>query len=791
MPPVKTTMSAQDLWDAAPGAPMTDNSNNQMDGKPPSQRLWEAAADVGDTAAGAVKNGVVNAASDLGNLVTKGPPAAYDFLADSAHNADGFSKDNGTGALEHEPGSLPWMGAQAIDALGGIGRTISDRLNKLPPDQQKAILTKTGITAASVMAAGPTAGVFRQAIMASVGNLIGDNVSQAAGFEPDRPLFTKEEAKKEGGRFVENLLLPKIFGVVGSTMSKAGEAFQDASVPIGNLEKAQKAKPGYLTGRLGVGKNTAGDMAIVDTLKDGEKTLAKVVADEFPDKIDNMGEMQTALEDSISMRTSEKNSIMGNLNKALPNSGIRPFSRNDTGYAGLTTTIRKLKGTGVGGDLVEGLEGLQSDLTDAFQKPLPQNQTGKMFNPKDFQGMNDLLDQVYDKMRGLKAFDPKNAMKGSEVAANKATIRAYRDVADSIKEAIVDRATKLEAAGLVNKGTASRIGELNQEIHDLIPFQTATERAAYYEFQTMRKPQPANSLLAPDDSAFNLSGSLRSQALDQVTKPITQYPVRRAQLRESLGFAPDTLDEMKDAAGYALGRQQVPSIEPQGVLGAVGAAESGVGDALTGTAQSGAIPIAGAAQPSPALYQLPQDPKTAHTTQALGAIVNDPASMQIIQNDPDINPDTVTMLEQSKNGTDFEQRKALGQFKIEARNKPWFPPPLMKGIHSFIATPGDTYHGEKVMGTITDMAEGAVFMDALNQIPDVSKRARLKSAFNSPGHFVLEFPPSLKAGGSARAAPAPVPVEPKEPQDIDDSGSSSAPTLSAGQESMERIVHDY
>lgn len=760
------------------------------------QKALDLAKSVGSVAGEAAWGGVKKTGSDIYHSIADGIPAAINFLKGSADKAPDLQNKFGIPEAARAPeGSLAWAGIQALEAVGGMGEEVGSKLKEMSPNERKATLTRIGTTAILTLAAGPEAGVFRQAIFSSAGDLLGGEISQKAGFEKDTPLFTKEEITKKGSNFVESLLLPKLMGIAGKGSSKLGQVTEDASVPIAAKEAAIKGKAGYLAGRMTLGKNTGNEMALVDQLKEGEKTFAKVVVDEFPDKIQDAGELRTALDNSIATRVAEKKGLMEDLNDALSSpasKSSKPFSRNQVGYQDVTQTIRKLKATGIGTSVVPDLEELQRDLTNAFSLPKKQGLPGIVANPKNFQGMSDLLDQVYDRMRGLKAFDPTNAVKASEVSANKQAIDAYGTVADKIKKSMASQARTLEAQGLVPSGTAKRLEDLNQEIHELIPYKEAAKRFDYSEYQTLKQPQPAGTLIQQPGSPFSGGGSLRSKMLDVVSSPVTEYPVKRARLNETLGFAPDTLSDMKQSSDLLLGRTPRPNINPQGLSGLVaGPAEQALGSGLSSTAESGIVPTLINSQvqsPIPSLQQLKDFPE-ANTSAALDTIVDDPHSMQLLENDPDIDPKTIDQLKQSRNATQYEKNKALGQLKIETRDKGYFPPPPMQGIHSFIEVPNTTYQGQKVLGTITDQAEGGIYLDAVNQIPDIEKRAKLKSAFNSQGKYVLEIPNSLK--------PIPKPekkvvkAEPVMKEEAQDSGTKSVVDLNSGRGNMERIVHDY
>lgn len=804
MPPVKKALTIQELWDAAPSASELpdDWEDKQAEAeasepkKSASSKLWDAAADATEIASSAVLNGTENAARSVAGFFTDGIPNTIDFLGEAAERAPEVQDRLGIPKkyqINEPPGSPAWVGQQAIEAVLGAGDVLHDKLAKLPEDERNAVLTRVGTTAALTLASGPGAGVLRQAVMASLGGMLGGEISKEAGFEAATPLFTKAQATKEGASFVENLLIPGFMKGAGKVLSKTGEVTKSASVPIGAKRLAEQTKPGYLTGRFTLGKNVGGEMAMVEQLKEGEKTLAKTIKNEFPEKIQDVGEFDAALNDSIKSRKTEKASLLNRLETALSATpGVRPFSRRDSGYAKITQTIRRLKKSGVGADMVSDLEDIQKKLTDAFTTPLAQGQTGVRLASKGIRGMADVLDESYEKLRGLRAFDDdmlaaagKNP---SQIAGHKKAIAAYKDVAKSIRESIVAKARELENAGSIRRGSAARLGELNDELHDLIPFQEASRRFGYSDYQLRKQAQPAGTLLTDPMSPGAGGGSVMSKARDIITGPVTRYPVERARLNQSLGFASDTFDDMRSAADMMLGSKPVPNTNPQGLSGRViGPAEQAAGDALQATVQSGALPVAQAAQ-QPAIATLASSPE-ASTTSALGAIVNDPLSMQMIENDPDIKPETVTMLRQALNGTAYEKQKALGQFKIEARDKGWFPPSPMQGIHSFIELPNSTYHGEKVKGTITDQAEGMIFLDAVNEIPDISRRASLKSAFNSPGHYVLEFPDALRA--EVKKAAAPIPKEPE--QDLEPGGESSVATssLDEGSGAMDRVVHPY
>lgn len=738
-----------------------------------------------DAAKGAIRDfaeGTGEVAEKVAGQIKGGVKGAINF-ADEAYKA----------SPDTPPMQSPFdIGTKVMSGLIGAGKVSKEKWDALGSNEKKAIITRLGAAVAGAVVSGGGSLVV-QAASAALGGQLGGELSEELGYEKDTPFYSKEKLKEGAANFITGTLLNTVLSASGKATTKAGETVSRASVPVSELEKATLGKPGAMTGQLTVGKNTAGEMHLVKDMKAAEPTMSKVLLDEFPDTIKNADEFADSLNASISSRVAEKEGLISSFDKALDASKgqVSNFTLKDVGVPQLQKEIRRLKKTGISGDSVKALEGLRDDMLEAFSKPKGQGQTGRVWVRKNFQEMQDLLDEAYKKQRALKAFDD-NALAQSGtnpgvMAANKEAIRVYQVTIDSLKKNVVRKATELERKGFLGNGKASRLGEVNGEIHDLIPWRDGADRFSYADYQTTKQVQPG-SLMQPPGSPFAHGQSAKSMATDIATRPLTDPLIRRQAAREALDFAPGTYGNMQDAAKMTLGRMAVPGTEGQGVLGRlVGPGLEEAGGAMSTLASSGAIPAvvsSGAQSPLPVLGN-PQ--QMTGTVLDFDAITNDPMSMEMLNADPDISPETHAALEQSQNGTRYEKNIALGKLKIDARNKGWFPPPPMQGIHSFITTPGQEYQGAPVKGIITDQNEAAVYLDAVNQIPDVSRRAQLKSAFNSPqGRYVLEFPKSL--------LPVPQPEKKpktKEPEPIEDAGEGSSAKTSDGGDSLERVLHDY
>lgn len=736
------------------------------------ERLSEFGGEVVDT----VKEGIERVPKRLGQ-VSKG---AYDFM-NEAHEA---SPDTGPMTNTFD------IGKKVISGLIGAGTVAQEKWDELGPNEKKALIVRLGATTAATIATGGQS-LLIQALAASTGNLVGGEISEEMGYEEDTPLFSKAKMKEAGAGFVEGFLLTKLLSATGKGLQYTGEKTRGASVPLADKKLAALDKPGAMTGLTTVGKNTGGEMHLVKDMKAGEKTMAKVLLDEFPDTIKNADEFGDALNMSLKARRQTKASLVTNFDRALQSSKgqVRDFTLKDVGLPRVQKQIAELKKTGVSSDVIADLENFKNEMADAFSKPMGQGIGGRLYTRKSFGEMQDLLDGIYKKQRRLKAFDDNMLSKqgvNPSANTNAEAIKIYGEAGADIRKAIQKKAAELERKGHLSKGSAQRLADTNQEIHDLMPWKDGSDRFSYADYQTTKQPQPG-SLMQPPGSNFSNGQSLKSMATDTLSSPITGPIVERARVNAALEFAPETYASMQDAAGLTLGRLNTPNIQGQGLTGRViGPGEEMAGQAMSSVAASGA-PLVGAnvgvQAPIPVIMQKDQMDGSIGDFERS---VSDPLSMEQIENDPNIPPEVLESIQQSKNGTMYEKLRTFGKLKIATRNLGYFPPPPMQGIYSYTATPGSEYRGQKVLGVITDESEAHIYLDAINQIPDIEKRTRLKSAFNSPGKYVLEIPTTLKAIPTPepkKKSPAP---EPKEPE-----SSTAAINMDGGATEMERVVHDY
>lgn len=825
MPPTKDQLDA--LWSSAPisptpaAAPNTDSSSagiqSAFDSLPDdkrtiAQQLWDGAKEGLSNTADVVGTGITNA----GKGVLHAPVAVADFLEKAANSEPPTPSSGPSGSYLEAGKNAAWeTGQEVLKTLTGMGKVPVEAYEKLGPNEKKALILRLGTTAMAALATGgdsllvKTLGkesllgkaiinnpVASQAIATTAGGAVSGEVSEVAGFEKDTPLFSKEKMKRIGSDFVESYFLPKILGMIGKGVSKTGETIKDSSLPLSSLQGAEKGTSRYFAGQLTGIKNTVARPQFEQELKDGSKTMSKVMLDEFPKTIKDADGFSSALDDAIATRVADKKAAVSDLNDALtdPKSGVKPFGRNDVGYADLSSEIRKLSKTGLSDDRIQALKGLQTKLTEGFSKPLPQGQTGRMYQPKTFDDMQSLLDETYKDLREFKAFDDSAIAKGgttpSANAANKTAIDAYKTVVGSIKDAMIEKAKELETKGLVAAGTADKLETANAEIHELIPYQDAALDLAHKEFSASAANSPGSINQQPG-SVFSKGQSLRSAAMDQVTAPITSYPVDRARVNASLNMVPDTVDNMRQSGEMLLGRKPIPNINPQGLSGPIGIGVQAAGQGLSAIANSGLAPVAINSQvqaPIPIITQL-KDSLLGHTGAAFDEIAKDPLSVSMLEADPDIPPDVMATFMHSTNTTQFEKNIALGQLKMATKDKGWFPPPVMPGIHSFIETPNMEYQGKKVLGVITDPTEGTAYLNAVNEIPDITKRAEMKSAFNNPtSHYVLEIPPSLKQ--TVKVQKQVIPPEPK-PKEVDEPAGTATIHTGSSLGNMDRVIHDY
>ena len=696
-------------------------------------------------------------------------------------------------------GTAKDIGAKVVSGLIGMGKVAENKWNAMGENEKASFKLRMGTAAIAAAATGGSSIIVQAAVQGGAQLLAGE-MAEEAGFEKNTPFFSREKMKRAGSDFIASNLIPQMLRVTGVGIKKTGEKIRGASVPAADKTRAALAEPGALTGQTTVGKNTPGEMQLKRDMQAGERTMGKVLLDEFPDTIETAGVFKSELQAAISRRKQAKMGAISSLDSALAKNAattgigkVSGFTRRDIGLGDLKAQLRKYKRTGINTEAIDAIEELQGTLNKAFFKPAPQGIKVPLPAEVNFTGMQNILDDVYAKLRKLKDYDDNSiAQKGTNPGGNpnREAIKIYSDVAKNIREAIPKKARALELRGKAPRGLADTLEQVNEEMHDLMPWMDGARRLEDAKYQTMKQTQPG-SMMQPSGSAFSNNQSAKSMATDIATSPVTDPILERARANASLDFVPETIGTMQDIARMQQGRMSVPTTTGQGLSGRViGPGLEALGGGMSSVAQSGVIPMALNTEVQSPLPVIGQTSSMNGSLDDFNSVTNDPLSMQVIEADPDLPPEILDGLAQVKNGTQYEKLQVFGKLKIAARDKGWFPPPPMQGIHSFTALPPDTqYRGQKVLGIITDPNEAGIYIGAVSNIPDVAKRTRLKAAFNDPHNrgYVLEIPSVLKPKPTPE--PTPSAVEPESPQDDTTSSTANLGTEN-GASNMERVLHD-
>lgn len=688
------------------------------------------------------------------------------------------------------------QGNNSVDTIHAIMQAVGEKLPDMDPDQKKALMTKMaggGIGGAVGVGLAPETGgasLLLPPVLAALGMQGGQEASEEMGFEPDTPAISSDKAHLLIQSLLTNVLTEAPIQAMGQGLSKVGGFVKGKTAGMESVKDALvRGNPDHIIGQLTWGSKTAaGESPITSQMREGMGTFSRVFLDEMPNAKNAVDAVQK-LKAAITRRYEIKQGIFESLAskaKGTSNPDAFLFSEGDLGLRSISRKIKETAETGIGGDAAAVQSAVLGDIRTGFQKQMPQPTGGYSPVPikKSFQQMQVMLDRTYEELRKLKLFDARAqgvaGVTPSQMAQVADRIEVYGDLASKIKTAMASKMEKLAKSGLIEKGTAEKFARVNSEMSDLQPFVPAFERFSDSSLQALTK-DPPRSLVQKNGSIFNRNESTIGQALNRVAGPITSGFLEKGNLESAANFAPNSLSEIQKSAELMTGRRSPANPISSWTSGA--GQVTGKGMQLAGSAlETASDPrIAGAISAGVSAPSWNGDD--------FDSVVSQPGFVQTLVEDPDISDETKRNFTQSTNATQWEKNKALGQLKIEARDKGWFPPPPMQGIHSFIKVPNATYQGEKVLGTITDQAEGGIYLDAVNQIPDIEKRAKLKSAFNSQGKYVLEVPNSLKP--VPKPEKAPVKAEPVMKEESQDIGSKSVPSLHSGQGNMNRIVHDY
>lgn len=673
----------------------------------------------------------------------------------------------------------------------GLQLALQEAIPQLSPEEKKALITKMSSSAAGAIGGGLVGGPLGAYAGGIAGYKAGQEGSEALGFEPDTPAFSEKKMHELIQVALGDVFTMGMGKYGGKYVSKAGEFARET---LGNIEKMRdiaRLQPDRIPALLTVGaRQNATTTALLKELREGREVFANVYLDEMKGAKNAVGAKEL-LDKAISARREAKESIFDSLNskyKAAEGADRDAFlfSAEDVGINKIQKKIAELKETGIGSEAAGLQNKILDDAASPFSREVPIIAGGKEYGmsqsvpvKKTFAEMQRMLDATYDELAELKHFDYSAAGKAgadpSVLAQAKAATTVYADLAANIRSAMTSKMEALAKRGLVAEGTATKFSKLNDEMHKLMPYRTAFDNLIKTAEQTGIPNIPRT--LAPNaGSPFGRSGSNMVQAVDVLAAPVTKSILERQALSAGNNFEPNVLSDLQKTSELVAGRRD-PASGVSG-LGTFFTQGAGMGAQATGATMQamGQAPVAAAAIAAQQSNVL--DPDNYDNLMA------NPDFLPLLQQDPDIPDETKTLVQQARNGTQYEKLKALGQLKIDARDKGWFPPPPMVGIHSYAALPKTEYRGQKVLGTITDQGESHIFLDALDRIPDVAKRTKLKSAFNSPGHYVLEIPNSLK--------PVPLPEKPapekKEP--VLEEPTSTAKISDGGAGIMERVMHD-
>ena len=729
----------------------------------------ELAYDIGKGGIKATGNALANTAKTIGDTINFAGDAAGKF-------AEGFN----------DPSKVTYGMLQRVGAA--LSDTARERFEKLPPDQQKMMALKLVGSGVGGLLPG---GIVLKAGMSTVGGALGEEAGEELGLKKDTPFYSKEKLEALGTNYVESVILPALAMAGGKGLSLASKKTGDSSVPIEDLRKYNQAQPGVLSGATTKGKNTDTSAHMEQVLIDGEKTLAKVVLDEFPDSIKNAQEYKNALQSAVTKRATEKKTLVTDIDNALTGKDVSKFQLNDVGYNELGEKIKRLQKAGAERDTITELKDYKESLNRAFSEELTPEMSVR--TQKGFQEAQDVLDDTYKRMRRAQAFDDstlaKAGQKPSAVAANEELIEVYKDIAARIKKVTEQKVKALEGSNALTKGTSDKLNNLNKEMHDLIPHANAATDLAHAELMMRKRANPGSL----NEAVKTGNRGLISRATDFAAKPFNYFG-ERSRLRQQADFIPEAVSDMQQSSKLLLGREQVPDITPRGFRGGVVAPLGEIaGEGVSAVGTSGVMPAAinsDIYKPIPILNQMKEDPRS-DSNLVYDEILKDPMSVEMLLGDPDLDPATVESFIKSKNFTDLEKNTALGKLKMEAAayDKGWFPPSPMKGINSYIALPKAEYRGSKVLGVVTDPNERRAVLDAINAIPDVEKRTKMKSAFNDPNNlgYLIDFPGNIKAIPVKEKKPT---METKEVVEPENSAPAKIETGTVAGE-MDRTVYDY
>lgn len=730
----------------------------------------------------------------VSDVVTKDAPQALENTWESAKGAGraiaGIPEAVGEAVRASSGGSGDFMNQLAIQ-LG------SKFLEGKTPEEAKQLAVKMGLGTAGGalgMALAPSTGGMSLAlpILGGVaGAQVGQEVSEALDYEPDTPMLSSAKAHQAIQNLFTQVIGQGLTSGGGALLAKGGSVMKSLSTAIEHTRDLKRMDPDAIAGAFTVGSRVA-DTALKAKMREGAPTFARVFLDEIKGA-KNAVAAEKSLRAAITKRSQDKARAFSFIKRqekratGTPNEDAFLFSEGELGLGRAMKEARsRADGGGIGAEGAALERDIYSAVTNEFSKdsPTPVGFT-RIKTKKTFEEMQTALDNTYEELRKLRKFDDAAARKvgstPSAAAQVEDLIKAHENIANGIKKAMDNRITLLQKKGLVPGSIKETILTANSEIHDLMPFLSGLDRFVETSGQALLT-DPPRSLAQKPGSLFGRGTSKISQGLDMAMSPLVEPLVEKSANMNAVNFGPNQLSEVGKISELMTGQRAPVSPVPghiPGVTGyGVGVGMETAGNALSGVSSPPLVAgMAGAQAPT-------FDPND------YDSVSSNPAFSQMLQSDPDISDDTKIAFSQTANGSQYEKNMALGKLKIEARNKGWFPPPEMQGIHSFIKLPKAEYRGEKVIGTITDQAEGALFLDALNEIPDVEKRAKLKSAFNSSGKYVLEIPSTLRARPTPEKS-----VQKKEPEPVDDTndtGSSTAKiSLGSGQGNMERVVHDY
>ncbi len=767
-------------FDALPDAPLVDESLPTATPTPkPGQ---STTSQIYDFAKGAITEDIPATAEEA--------QAAAGGIGNLLQRAAELSTD-----LDNREGYTPM-----VSELAGLIEATREKLRGLPPKAKAAIVSRlVGSGAGSILGSrGGGAGTVAGGV---IGNMAAGELNEVFGLEEDTPLLSIQKAKEIRKELVQGVLVPWVTRKTGQSTSTIGKWIKEASTPLDEIKKMMLGKEGSIAAKLSIGsRNTGSEGVFRRELARGEKTFSRINPIQNAKNADEAVEMISA---AIKERSLAKKTLVGDVDQTIQGiaakGGDAPLMASaDLGFDELKEEIRKQMKTGVGAESAKTKLAAIEEFEEGFRQVVPQDLWDKALGrtrttgaPKTLGEMQEVLDATYDELRKLKLYDDlsisKEGLNPSEMAKNAARVEVYQAAADSLKGSMDTYLGKLASKGIISKDVAKQIKTLNQEMHDIIPYRTAFERFSDVAAQAITT-DPPRSLVQRAGAEFVRPQSARSAALDALTAPLTKGINERAAANAALGFEPGVMDDIQTAIGIKNGSIP-PGVPGSPIVGKVGTGIDKVGEMLTqaggGSLVPGAPPAGvglpqqpGLTGPIIASLAMARDPDFSNSVEAYDTLVKDQGFLQQLEHDPDIPDDVKHTFLDTKTGTAFEKMKAYGMLKLAGRNKGWFPPPKMEGVHSFVNAPKGrvTDKGRPVLGFVTDAIEADLVYEAFDSIENIYDRAEAQRLFNQPGTnkgMLFMLPPSL-VPGAPKQKKAPQSKPPPKAKTVKvDSGSSS------------------